>query len=225
MSYLEEAGTPMPKQYNVRYQQFPEYILKFTKKFINREIIAEFSKLAGTTEEVFTNQLAFQVANFILPKYTIKAIKVESNRDFFGVLAGVDEDQKQAQILQTYKLIFRFSIEKLLKFLEDYTFLAILMKYLQETKMRNVHSRKVLNKNQGAYYRVVENMVNLSPKSEVILDTMNRLRDQNLPILDEDHIIYLRGKEAKNVYNELAGNAEVYISLENLREANKSVPE
>ena len=39
--------------------------------------------------------------------------------DFFGLLKGKEMEEKKDSVLETYKLIFRFSIEKLLNYLND----------------------------------------------------------------------------------------------------------
>lgn len=43
--------------------------------------------------------------------------------DFFGILQEIDPEEQKAQVLDTYKLIFRFSIQKLIKYLGDFHFL------------------------------------------------------------------------------------------------------
>lgn len=43
--------------------------------------------------------------------------------DFFGILAGTNIETQKLQVLDTYKLIFRFSIQKLIKYLGNFPFL------------------------------------------------------------------------------------------------------
>jgi len=43
--------------------------------------------------------------------------------DFFGILSEIDPEEQKALVLDTYKLIFRFSIQKLIKYLGDFHFL------------------------------------------------------------------------------------------------------
>ena len=45
--------------------------------------------------------------------------------DFFGLLKGFDLDSKKGEVLNYYKLIFRFSISKLMSYLEKDSFLII----------------------------------------------------------------------------------------------------
>lgn len=47
----------------------------------------------------------------------------EATYDFFGILSGIDPEEQKECVLDTYKLIFRFSIQKLIKYLEDFHFL------------------------------------------------------------------------------------------------------
>ena len=68
-----------------------------------------------------------------------------------------------------YKLIFRFSIEKLLNYLSKDTFLVIMLSYIKDTQLQRFHQRPVLTKNVAAYYRAIENMINFSEKKERIL--------------------------------------------------------
>ena len=42
--------------------------------------------------------------------------------------------------------------------------LIIIIEYLKHTSIERVHERSVLCKNYSAYYRAIENMVNLSEK-------------------------------------------------------------
>ena len=81
--------------------------------------------------------------------------------DFFGVLKGLDLKEKKINVLDTYKLIFRFSICKLIDYLSRPELLIMTVQYLQDTQMDRVHRRKVLAKNQKAYYRALENLLNL----------------------------------------------------------------
>ena len=76
----------------------------------------------------------------------------------------MDLDTKKTLALDTYKLIFRFSIEKLTQDLEDDSFVTMFLQYLFETQSRRINERKVLVKNEGAYYRATENMLNFSSK-------------------------------------------------------------
>ena len=53
--------------------------------------------------------------------------------DFFGLLKGQDQETKKETVLDYYKLIFRFSIGKLMAYLQEDTFLILMLQYLKET--------------------------------------------------------------------------------------------
>ena len=54
----------------------------------------------------------------------------EQTTDYFGILKDMELLVKKSLALETYKLIFRFSIEKLSKFLEDEAFILLFMQYI-----------------------------------------------------------------------------------------------
>ena len=83
-----------------------------------------------------------------------------------------DIESKKAQVLMIYKLIFRFSIEKLTNYLKNDMFLIILLQYLKDTNFCRIHERQVLQKNKTAYYRAIENILNFGEKQEQILQTL-----------------------------------------------------
>lgn len=66
--------------------------------------------------------------------------------------------------MQIYKLIFRFSIERLIDYLAKDVFLVTLLSYVQSTQLERFHQRSVLNKQITAYYRATENLLNLTSK-------------------------------------------------------------
>ena len=130
-------------------------------------------------------KLGFTLGSFILPKYMIKSFCEENNAsniisqvkdlkdeiveptqppehnyNFFGLLENEDLETKKDRVLLTYKLIFRFSNEKLIIFIKDDSFLALLLNYIRETQRQRFHQRSVLRKNVNAYYRAIENMIN-----------------------------------------------------------------
>lgn len=93
-------------------------------------------------------------------------------KDFFGLLESKSKEESKMMVLETYKLIFRFSIGKLIEYLKDESFVMILLQYIRDTKMQRVHKREVLFKNYGAYYKAMENMLNLSDKAYIILSVL-----------------------------------------------------
>lgn len=99
--------------------------------------------------------------------------------NFFGVVATEDLERKKTIVLDTYKLIFRFSIQKLIKYLDDFCFLQLVLQYLKSTQMQRAHTRQVMYKNHVAYYRVVENLINLSSRSHQMHSMMNIILQKN----------------------------------------------
>mgnify|MGYP000891429231 CR=1 FL=1 len=89
-------------------------------------------------------------------------------------MAQEDIESKKAQVLMIYKLIFRFSIEKLTNYLKNDMFIVILLQYIKNTSFGRIHARQVLSKNKVAYYRALENMVNLGEKQDQILQTLRQ---------------------------------------------------
>ena len=58
---------------------------------------------------------------------------LSNTNNFFGLLGTKNIEEKKESVLETYKLIFRFSIEKLLKYLSNDSFLIILLSYIQDS--------------------------------------------------------------------------------------------
>jgi hypothetical protein len=53
------------------------------------------------------------------------------SNDFFGLLNSLEVNQKKTLVLDDYKLIFRFSIGKLMNYISENTFIIILLQYLK----------------------------------------------------------------------------------------------
>ena len=62
-----------------------------------------------------------------------RSIKIEQTTDFFGFYTGQESDEKNESVLEIYKLIFRFSIERLITYLSEDTFLVILLSYIRSS--------------------------------------------------------------------------------------------
>jgi hypothetical protein len=67
--------------------------------------------------------------------------------DFFGILSDKSPEERKEVVLDIYKLIFRFSIQKLIKYLDDFRILQLLVQYMKTTQMERAHTRLVLQKN------------------------------------------------------------------------------
>ena len=115
---------------------------------------------------VFQDPALLDILSGVVDSSKLQAFK--QTDEFFGLLKDLTYEQKKAEVLDNYKLIFRFSISKLSEYLCKETFLIIVMQYLRETKLQRIHQRAVLLKNKSAYYRVVENLLNFSKKEKII---------------------------------------------------------
>jgi len=59
--------------------------------------------------------------------------------NFFGFLGQSSLEAKKESVLETYKLIFRFSIEKLLNYLSNDSFLVVLLSYIKDSHLERFH--------------------------------------------------------------------------------------
>lgn len=94
--------------------------------------------------------------------------------NFFRILDQDTLAERTQRCLNTYALIFRFGIQKLTTFLGIDPFQVLILQYLSKTRMERVHRRSLLARHQDAYYRAVENFINLSPKSEIMIATVRK---------------------------------------------------
>ena len=97
------------------------------------------------------------------------------SKEFFGVLANQSLEDKKSNVLQLYMLIFRFSVEKLKVFIKQDSYMIMLCQYIKNSQFKRMHSRKVLAKNDLAYYKALENMINHSSKRDIIFDMMSKI--------------------------------------------------
>ena len=89
-----------------------------------------------------------------------------------GLYKSSSLDAKKLGILEIYRYFFRFSIERLKNFIDNPIFIVITLQYLKESKMSRVLQRKTLRKNDAAYYRAIENMINLSQYKHQIFNLL-----------------------------------------------------
>ena len=82
--------------------------------------------------------------------------------DFFGVLRDLNDEHKKLKILEVYRYFYRFSMDKMQRFIDNAQFALFFYFYLKSTKCLRFHEREVLNKNLRNYYKAMENMVNES---------------------------------------------------------------
>ena len=129
-------------------ENFDENLIEMTRQYTKFERIEYIKQIAFTLgsfilpkqmmksfldpPEVFSKEILTPEENIKLQKYIDSVIsKLERSAqsgtpptyNFFGILAGTDIEAQKLQVLDTYKLIFRFSIQKLIKYLGDFPFL------------------------------------------------------------------------------------------------------
>ena len=85
-----------------------------------------------------------------------------TKNDFLGHLKGKDIEVKKMKILEIYRYLFRFSIERVKQFIDEPIMMLILLEYIKKTKLKRIHNSKTLKKYVDPYYRSIENMINLS---------------------------------------------------------------
>ena len=124
------------------------------------------------------------IADLLIRSENLKYSVYEVTDDFFGVLKGFDLNEKKINVLDTYKLIFRFSICKLIDYLSRPELLIMTVQYLQDTQMDRVHRRKVLAKNQKAYYRALENLLNLCSLNYRVKEALNLPETSDVDLSD-----------------------------------------
>ena len=72
-------------------------------------------------------------------------------------------------MLEIYRYLHRFSIEKVKKFVDQPIFMFLFLQYIKQTEMMRVHKRNPMNQNIPSYYRAIENMINRSEfKNEIV---------------------------------------------------------
>ena len=90
-----------------------------------------------------------------------------TKNDFLGFLKGKTFEEKKAEIINLYRYFFRFSFEKVNEFIDRPIMKVMILEYLRQTQMKRVHQRKTLCKNVNAYYRAMENIINISQLKEI----------------------------------------------------------
>ena len=59
-------------------------------------------------------------------------------------------------------------MEKVKSFIDNPLMMTMIVEYLKQTLLRRSHERVTLNKNTNAYYKAIENMINLSVHKHTI---------------------------------------------------------
>jgi len=94
------------------------------------------------------------------------------NMDFLGVLKDDSTEMRKLKIMEVYIYFFRFSIERMKHLIDNPIMMVIILEYLNSTQMRRVQKSQTLRKKKNNYYRVMENIINVSEYSSTILQIM-----------------------------------------------------
>ena len=92
--------------------------------------------------------------------------------DFLGVLRNDNKETKKNKIIEIYRYFFRFSIERVKNFIDHPIMMIIVLEYLKQTHMTRIYRKKTLKKNIHAYYKAMENIINLSQFKHSIFSIM-----------------------------------------------------
>ena len=92
--------------------------------------------------------------------------------DFLGVLKDDCTEMRKLKIMEVYIYFFRFSIERMKHLIDNPIMMVIILEYLNSTQMRRVQKSQTLRKKKNNYYRVMENIINVSEYSSTILQIM-----------------------------------------------------
>ena len=98
-----------------------------------------------------------------------RAIQSTISNDFLGHLKDLNAEAKKVKVLDIYRFLYRFSLEKVRLFIDNPSFMIICLSYFMDTKMLRIHQRQILARNADKYYRVFENLINTSRLQNVIL--------------------------------------------------------
>uniref|UniRef100_A0A7S3MXG4 Uncharacterized protein n=1 Tax=Strombidium inclinatum TaxID=197538 RepID=A0A7S3MXG4_9SPIT len=96
--------------------------------------------------------------------------------NFYGLLSGDSKKQKKVKVTEVYRLFFRFSVEKLFFFVDDFDMMTLFLHYLAKTSMHRAHSMMSLRLNSTCYYRATENMINESCLIQPVIEILRQHR-------------------------------------------------
>lgn len=96
-----------------------------------------------------------------------------------GHLKNKTMEEKKQAIIDIYKFYFRFSFEKVNQFIDNPMLMVFILEYLKQTKMTRVYQRPTLKKNLKAYYKAMENMINVSQFKNASIELMPVICNQN----------------------------------------------
>ena len=96
-----------------------------------------------------------------------KFIKKYLNDDFFGHLKGKTQEIRKMQICEIYSFFYKFAQNKMRSFVDNPLIMLFVLQYLKDTKVDRIHTRTTLKNNSDAYYRSIENIINISQHSHI----------------------------------------------------------
>lgn len=144
----------------------------FESAYIHR--ISDFHKkqakrlpfLARSIQFLQDSKAQKEIKPVILVNSKMKKQTVQMNdfltQDFFGYLKNRSLDYKKMKTLEIYRLIVRFSIEKVRLVSDTEVFQIIILQYIKSSRLSRIHQKDVLKKYESNYYRAIENIVNCS---------------------------------------------------------------
>jgi hypothetical protein len=86
----------------------------------------------------------FNIMNVSLATKIYRMLKPYISDDFLGYLKDYTAEIKKVKVLEIYRFLYRFSLEKVRQFVGDPSFYIICLHYLQDSKMQRMHQKKIL---------------------------------------------------------------------------------
>ena len=122
-------------------------------------------------------------------------------QDFFGHLKNRSLEYKKMKTLEIYRLIVRFSIEKVRVVSDTEVFQIIVLQYIKSTRLERLHQKDVLLKYNSNYYRAIENIVNCSQPKKVISDKVINTFDEEMFDINEgtESVVSFRKLQDENI--------------------------
>jgi RNase P protein component len=81
-------------------------------------------------------------------------------------------EQKKKQIINIYRYFYRFSIQGVNNFINNPIMMIFVMEYLKNTHLKRAHMRSTMKRNLNAYYKAMENLINLSQYNDIIIQLL-----------------------------------------------------
>ena len=94
--------------------------------------------------------------------------------------------------MSIYNYFFRFAQVKMQQFVEEPLLMLFTVKYITDTELVRIHSREILSKNDEAYYRAIENMINLTPYKNQCIHLIKEFLPETKYTIEKDQICFKR---------------------------------